>query len=107
MISLYAQYITEVANRHILEEPYGFITYEFEDKICYIADFFIVKEERGRGVELFERVKAIAKDNGCFSVMGRVDAQNKLCSKLLSVYLRLGFKVIRAESGGIFLGKDI
>jgi GNAT superfamily N-acetyltransferase len=106
MKSLYAKYLEEVANRHIIEEPYGFISYDLVDKVCYIADFFVLKEHRGKGFELFEKVKKEAVAAGCVSVMGRIEVASKTCNKTLSAYLKCGFKLLKAEYGMIYITKD-
>lgn len=106
MESLYAKYLKEVANRHIIEEPYGFITYDLIDKVCFVADFYVLKEHRGKGFELFERVEAEAVKAGCLSVMGRIEVASKTCNKTLRTYLGYGFKLVKAEYGMIYIVKE-
>lgn len=109
MMSLYAQYISEVANRHVIEEPHGFITYEIIGKVCYVSEFFIVKDMRGQGYgyDLFERVAKVAKAQGCEAVMGRVEVVSKTCNEALQLYLKCGAKLSSAEVGTIFVTKEI
>lgn len=109
MTSLYAKYLAEKSNRHILEDSYGFITYEIVGDICYVWDLFIVPEERGKGMgfELASDVLKIAKNKGCVAMMGCVDLTMKQPSKSLTSLLRMGMEVSSCKENFIYLKKDI
>lgn len=109
MSSLYKEYLTEVTNRHIIEESYGFITYEIIDNICYIADFFVLKEWRGRGwgYELFNKVREAALSAKCLTIMGRVEVSSRTCNESLQLYLKYGAKLLKTDNGVIFLTKEL
>lgn len=107
--SLYREYLEEVTNRHIIEEFYGFISYEFVNDVCYIADIFVKKEHRGTGFarELGERVLFLAKEKGCKVLMGAVEVSSKTRNDSLFIFLKMGMSISSAKENFIYLSKDI
>ena len=95
MKSLYGQYIEELANKEIIEDDRGFITYLFMDDGCYVEDIFVIKEHRNNGVarEMLDKVSVIAKEKGYKKLIGTVIPSYKDSTYRLQAALSYGFQL--------------
>lgn len=107
--SNYAKYLSEVTNRHIIEDEHGFITYEFMHESCYIVDIFVKKESRGQGraKKFALTVLEIAKSKGCNSLFGTVQFSSKTKSQSLAAFLAMGMELHMANQETVYLVKEI
>ena len=66
-MKLYAEYLLEREGKHLIEKDYGFCVYEIMDEYAYIAEIYILKDKRkkGLGKEFVKEVEEIAKEEGC------------------------------------------
>lgn len=109
-LSMYGQYITERTNRGILENDYGFATFEFlPNNILYIIDIFIKPEFRksNKGAELAKTLESTAKDKGYKWTLGSVDDSAKgseISHKVLKAY---GFKPYKSTGSMTFYIKPL
>ena len=110
-MSLYAQYLKEKTNDHIIETDYGFATYRFIDSnnSCYLTDIFILPDLRQKNLatKLADQVCMEAKARGCSSLIGSVIPSNKDSTISLKVLLEYQMKLLSCESDIIYFRKDI
>lgn len=109
-MSLYGDYIKERENKEIIENEYGFATYQFlPEGRCYITDIYIHPDHRciGAAALLADRIADIAKDKGCKVLLGSVCPQANHSTESLKILLAYGFKLDCAEKNFILFAKEI
>jgi predicted GNAT family acetyltransferase len=109
-MSLYASYILERLNDHIIEEEHGFITYRFlPNNQMYIIDIFIEKNHRRSGLatELTNRVFEIAKNNNITTVLGTVVPSANNSTDSLKAILFYSFTLQSASDNLIIFKKEM
>jgi len=98
-MNLYAEYIKERENKDLIEKDYGFCTYEILGQYVYLADVYVSKDERQKGLckDLVEEVVRIGKENGCKHILTSfcLKATNWEISK--KVIKQCGFKFHRKD----------
>lgn len=104
MKSLYAQFVEEHRGFKILENQYGFATYNIEGEACYIADIFVTSEKRRSGVArgLCFAIRAIAKEAGCKVIIGSVDPLGKTANDGLKLIMGMDMELTSIQNGLIF-----
>ncbi len=111
MTSMYAQYLRERTDDHILETEHGFVTFRFieETKAVYIIDIFVVPEKRESkvGAALADTVIAQAKERGCVEALGTVVPSAKGSTTSLRVLLGYGMQLQSSSNNLIVFRKDI
>lgn len=109
-MSMYARYLTERTQDHILETEQGFATYRFTDeKTCYIVDIFVEKDFRKSGVasDIADQIVGIAKKRGCTSLLGTVVPSARGSTASLKVLLGYGMSLDSSGPDFIVFRKDI
>jgi GNAT superfamily N-acetyltransferase len=110
MSSLYAKYLKERTNDHILETEQGFATYRYLNKTqVYIIDIFVLPEFRRQhiGRMMFEKICAEAKSLGCTEVIGSVAPNAKNANDSLKAIVSYGMSVLSVDAGLIFFKKGL
>lgn len=103
--SLYAQYLLERTDDHIIENGAGFVTYRYLNagKTVYIIDIYIVPELRksGAATGLADRVVEEAKSKGAVELIGSVIPSTK--NSTISLKVLLGYEMTLASSAQDFV----
>lgn len=109
-MSLYADYIREKTNDHILETADGFATYRFPDEnTVYIVDIYVPKEIRKSGVAtcLANEIVNLAKLKGCTKLIGSVVPSAKDSDTSLKVLQGYGMTLDSSTNDFILFKKEI
>lgn len=109
MKSLYGAYIKEREDFDIVENEFGFATFQINGDSCYIRDIYVVPAMRNREVasELADQIAKIAKENGCIRLTGSVCPQAKGATASLCVLLGYGFKLMASRENFVLFEKEI
>lgn len=108
---LYAEYIKEREGMNLIEKQYGFCTYKIINEYIYLADIYIKKDERRKGLTkvLVNEVEEIGKNNDCTFILGSfcLDTNNWKSGKAL--VKALGFKYFKKQrkTNMIYVSKEI
>lgn len=110
-MSLYGDYIKERENFEIIEDNHWFATYQMTDDgtTLYIRDCFIEKGHRGQGVVegIDNTLIEIAKVNGCKNILTQVALFDPHKDRNMRCFLRIGYRIISANSEVIYIGKEV
>lgn len=113
MASLWAQYIAELTGNqtHFIEEEWGFISYSLPaggDSV-FVEDVFVVPAQRdaAHAYQLLGRAEAAGLADGRPYSVFVVQTDSPLAQQNLRIYLALGFSPIAADSGKIWLKREI
>ena len=104
-MSLWADYLTECGILELIEEPWGFVTFEIAGDDLWIGDLYVTPAERlyGRGEDLLARATAAGKERGCLFLCSAVNIKHKDVEGVLSAHFGQGFRVHSAEGEFIFM----
>jgi len=108
-VSLYSEYVLERLKWHVYETDEGFITYAINAPEASIEEFYVVPEKRGGKLakSLADYVCRLAKEAGCVRIWSKVVVGTKGAEFALRTNLHYGFKLSGADSGNIFLVKEL
>lgn len=108
-MSLFAEYIEELARKSIIESDRGFATYYELPGGMYIEDIYVRQEFRNEAVaaEMANQIAQIAVAKGIKKLIGSVKPSNKNSTTSMKVLLAYGFKLESACNDGIILVKEI
>lgn len=108
-MSMYADYLKERENKHVLENDSGFLVYRIFDEYVYIQDIYVVPEKRKTGVAAFwaDHVCSIAKESGVKTLVGSVDVTANGATDSLKVLLAYGMSVDSISGNVIYFKKNI
>jgi predicted GNAT family acetyltransferase len=106
--SMISNYMFEKNNLEILHDDYGFMFYLRTKEAFIITDCFIKPEHRkqGHGKSLLECLEEVAKAAGVHVIKSLV-GDHKFRSDSLAAQLKVGFKVVGAENGNVYLEKRL
>jgi ribosomal protein S18 acetylase RimI-like enzyme len=97
-MSLYKQYLKEREDLEVLENPYGFISFKFdeENKSCFIQDWYVKPEYRVKGVghKLADLVDQIANKKGIKTMIGQVDTWAPEPTRNIKAVMAHGYKIL-------------
>jgi hypothetical protein len=111
-LKLLKEYVKERYGHEVVEVPGGFAVYGYQDyngeKIIYVQDFFVSKEQRGfsgkaSNRHLFNKLKKIALKDKCTGIAGQIQLDTLNGQEMLKLFLYLGFKVIRGDGNGLLI----
>lgn len=110
--SLYAQYLTERTEDHILEDKFGFATYRFlNENQVYIIDLYVVPNFRNRNIaaNYADQICKIAKEtHPCMNTLiGTVNPSAKGATESVKVLLAYGMVVDSSSNNVIVFRKEI
>ncbi len=108
-MSLYADYLHETGQKHILEREWGFATYHIRGQECYIEDIYVTEEKRKQhsASELAQHIETIAKAAKCKYLTGSVNTAIKDPTTSMKVLLAYGFKFLRSEPAIVWFVKEL
>lgn len=94
-MSKWAEFYLEQDGTLTIEETYGFITYRIRGDECLIPHFFVDKENRSakKGVELANKVKIEAINNGCKYLSCILYSLNPFVTNNLRIFINYGFEI--------------
>lgn len=109
MASLYAEYLEEITDDHILETDKGFATYRFMGETVYVVDIFVLPQFRKDNVatDLADIIGDLARGRGCKEMMGTVRPTNKKSTDSLRVLLGYGMKLSHIAGELIVFRKEL
>lgn len=109
-MSLYGDYIREREGKQIVENDFGFATYQFVDKDkCYIEDIYVAPSHRRQrvGKDLADKVAEIALESGCKKLIGSVKPSTYGSTESIKALIWYGFKLLFCEQDMIYLEKEL
>ena len=103
MMSMYSDYMKEKESLETYENEYGFITYKKVKDVCYIGDFYVKPQYRGKRhtTDIANKVEEIAKGMGCNMMLAEVDTQDNNPEQGMYVQLRHGYKFSHIHNNSI------
>lgn len=108
--SLYALYLEERTEDHIIERPEGFATYRYlPNNQVYIIDIYVLSLYRKQGIasKLADEICALAKKDGCNQAVGTVLSNKSWTSLNIKMMFNYGFEIYASTNEAIILKKDI
>lgn len=108
-MDLFKQYLAEREGKQVLENKTGFIIYKLFEKECFIADMFILPENRSsQALSLFiNELVGIAKKHGCECITANIHVADSANQKTLRAALKMGFNIFAANNNVIMISKDL
>lgn len=110
-MSLYANYLFEKTNDHIIETDISYATYRYidEGKTVYIVDIYVLPEfrEEDHASDLANGIVTLAKEKGCNKLLGSVIPSAKNSTVSLKVLLGYGMTLESATNDFIVFKKEI
>lgn len=107
--SHYAKFIKERENKEILENDYGFASYQFTPDGVYIENVYILPPFRKSGIAVdFEKeITKIALEKGYKYLYSSVAINTPDCSENLCRMIKHGAKLHSVSGNAIFVSKSI
>lgn len=108
-LSKYARYIKEKAGHELIENDFGFITYEVGKDCVHIHDLWVDPDfrDKGYGSNLVGEVVKQGKMNGCSYLSACVQLNTNNLTDTLKAQLHYGFLVVGGNEKEIKLAKEI
>lgn len=108
-MSLWSDYLKECKIMSIVEEPYGFLTYEILGKELWLGDAYIIPEERQSGKLdiLLSKAFQDGKEKGCLFICSGINIRNEKVEEALVSHLKRGCKIHSTDENFIYLKRDI
>lgn len=108
-MSLWADYLHECGIMQIIEEPWGFLTFEVRGEELWAGDGYVIPSERGSGKidELLSRAIAAGKEQGCLFFCSQVSIASEQADLALVSHIQKGFSIYEANTEFIYLRKFI
>lgn len=108
-MSLYAQFVREMAGGEVIETDAGFISYLIEGEVCRFQELFVKADARGTGLHksLWNAMIATCKQRDVKRVVWVVDTKQLNPTPRLIMYLRWGARVKDAQNNCIVLEYDL
>lgn len=109
MTSLLAKYKKEREGKEVLETENGFAIWFCRGEVCYIEDIFVdlYSRQEGHAAKMADQICVIAKERGCKTLLGSVNAQTNGANTSLKVLLGYGMKLHAVEGQMIYFTKEI
>jgi len=110
-MSMYAEYLREKTNDHILETSRGFATYRYldEGKTVYLVDIYVVPQFRKtkEASNMADQIVDEAKKKGCTKLLGSVVPSTKNSTVSLKVLLGYGMSLDSCTNDFILFKKEL
>lgn len=102
--TLYAKYILEREDRHVVENEAGFVTYRVAGEECFIVDMYIDPTSRRKGLSR-NLVETLIQETRCKVITANIWLNDKNANNTLKAALAIGFTVEQAENGCLLIAK--
>lgn len=106
--TLYADYIREREGAHVYESPSAFVTFKIAGEECLITNLYVKPEVR-KGttgprfmLNFFEHARSL----GAKKFFGFIRVNDTYKERMLSLALRVGFKIVETDTSMIVVGKE-
>ena len=108
-MSLWAEYQSELLGAETIETDDGFVTFFDQPDAIYISELYVRRDRRSARITngFRDQIEAIARERGKLRLISSVKISTNTCSKSLMFNLAHGFVPFLAESGIIWLKKEI
>lgn len=108
-MSLWADYVSEVLDREVVEREFGFASFVIKDTDCYLEDLYVPPVFRGHHVahRLADEVKKIARKRGCRTLTTTINCTFKDPTTSLKTSLAYGFKIYSTAVNVIVLRMEV
>lgn len=108
-MDLFKRYLLERENKQVIQNETGFIIYKLFEKECFIADMFILPENRSsQALSLFiNELSGIAKKHGCVCLTANIHVADSANQKTLRAAFKMGFTIFAANNNIIMISKDL
>jgi len=108
-IELYADYLKEREDGHMIYDSHGFMSYFIKGDECYIRDVYIEPAFRKthHATMFMLKVSSHAKQLGCKKLTGSVRPSSNGSTDSLKVLLSAGFKLWYSSQDAIFFFKEL
>ena len=108
-MSLYADYMSEVYGKNVIENESSIVVWTMKDDIFYLEDIYIKPDlrDQGLGKKFMELIVQIAKNNGCTKLLGSITLLNKYRDENMMKFLKYGFSLHSLSDNIIYMIKDI
>lgn len=109
-MSLWGQYIQERLGHLIIEDDFGFISYQFLDgDACFIEDMFVIPEmrQKGRGSALCMQLENVCKSAKIKSLRCSVWPEARNATESMKVILAYGFCLSHITDDLIYFSKEL
>lgn len=108
-MSLFREYIRELAGKDVLETEYGFCSYKITHDECYLEDVYVIPSKRksGYGSSLANKVIDLARDRGCKWVTTSISSENCNPHPSLLAILGFGMKLKKIDKNMAYFYKGI
>ena len=108
-LSKYSRYIREKAGHELIENDFGFITYELGRECVHIHDLWVDPDFRvkGHGSDLVGMVIEQGRINGCKYLTACLQLSANNVTETLKAQLHYGFLIVGANENEIKLAKEI
>lgn len=109
---MYRAYFKEEEKLDVLQEDYGFITYQLVGPECLVSDVFVKPNKRGHGksLALLKKVEEIAVAAKCAHLTGYCSFEPGEFDKYtlkIQLMIEAGFKIARILENKIIMFKKI
>lgn len=105
---MYKAYFEEMGSE-VIETPYGWANYIFDEDSCYIENMYITPEYRRtkKGSELADKIAAIAKERGSKYLLTTTNTKKPSVERSIQAIIGYGFKFLRSSESAIFYYKEL
>jgi len=111
MNSLYKQYLKEEENRDTIETDFGFITYTIMGEECYIAEVYVMPEQRNKqnSLHLKKLVEELARKSSCLFLTANVFMEDNIEKYTRKVRLMIdaGFFITKVQDRNIIFWQKL
>lgn len=108
-MSLYGEYLKEKTKDMILEDEYGFATYEIIGTDVYIKDIYVRRDFRSKNIasSYADKICDIARKAACKRLIGSVVPSTFGSTTSLRVLLSYGMKLESSTNNFILFSKEL
>ena len=114
-MSLYYDYLQERKIIDIIEEDWGFVTFNkmysnaLKANVLYIRDIYVIPEERrnGKAIDLLNWCADRALKEGLIYIMGSTDLEGPDIEQSFAGHLHYKFKVLELEGTTLYWYKEL
>lgn len=105
---MFADYFKEMGSE-VLETPYGWANYIFDEDSCYIENMYISPDFRRlkKGSELADKIAAIAKERGSKYLLTTTNTNKPSIERSIQAIIGYGFKFLKSSESAIFYYKEL
>jgi GNAT superfamily N-acetyltransferase len=106
---MYFDYLKEMQGVETLTKEHGFVTYQIQNKECFIKDWYVKPEYRGKvlAMRMIKEVEKLALEKCCDAITANVDIGTSRTDENTLILIRYGCKIMTASKYSIFFMKRL